>query len=753
MTKMSHKHGLRKLTRPVLTLSAAAFIALAFIVTVTARDLGGPGLPPNNARPSSLNAAKVARVDELTAPRRFWPRRWLPFPRFAALDGSSDEVRNWDVARMLPKGASIDLKLLVISADGSETDFTATTAFLNQIGVPYDTLIATKTPLTAAVLSDGGMRASYQGIILCTGNLMYFNTSSGQWQSAFTSAQWTTLWQYEAKFGIRQVTSYTYPYGYPDNYGLNLVTKQDTRTAPLEATLTAEGRQVFPYLNAANPVTIRSASAYLSTPCMPQGCGFSPANRPTMTPLLTTSEGYVIASIASYPDGRENLAVTAENGPDLTHSLLLSYGIINWVTKGYFLGERHVNIDVQPDDILVGDRIWDTKALTDTTGLTYRMTGADLHAMLNWQTEVQARPTTAGFTIEWPFVGNGASGMYTPDTLTPAIIATQASFNWISHTYTHVNLDVATVAQTHMELEQNDAVAKNRLFLTSYANDALVQPNVSGLNAPSAFQGLRDFGIKYIIDDTSQPRWKNASPNVGLYSTYQPSILIIPRHPTNLFYNLVTPAQWVSEYNCYYAPKGTCAGGKWRSWDHDLSYEEILDKESEMWLRYLLKWDLDPLMFHQANAGAYDGVHSLLSDLTDATLAKYNAMYNLPIRNQTQREVGIRMAERMAYNASGVRATLVVGKGVILSTTKGATIPVTGISFGTNKERYGGQTISYVAMGAGQVQVLPYPERAFGTVLVREVGDTLDCIPSSASEELEPLWLGPMLSDCHLVRG
>ncbi len=83
----------------------------------------------------------------------------------------------------------------------------------------------------------------------------------------------------------------------------------------------------------------------------------------------------------------------------------------------------------------------------------------------------------------------------------------------------------------------------------------------------------------------------------------QPNLLIIPRRPTNLFYNVSTPAEWVSEYNHFYGP-----GRSSRPyWDHDLSYSEILDKESEVWLSYLLKWDLDPLMFHQSNTRAYSG--------------------------------------------------------------------------------------------------------------------------------------------------
>jgi hypothetical protein len=50
-----------------------------------------------------------------------------------------------------------------------------------------------------------------------------------------------------------------------------------------------------------------------------------------------------------------------------------------------------------------------------------------------------------------------------------------------------------------------------------------------------------------------------------------------------------------------------------------LTYAEILDKESDLMVSYLARFDLDPLMFHQSNMRAYDGVNSLLGDLLHAT--------------------------------------------------------------------------------------------------------------------------------------
>ena len=383
----------------------------------------------------------------------------------------------------------VDMKVLVISADGRESDFTATQAHLRQIGIPFDTMIATQSPdLTAAKLSNGNIRGYYQAVILTTGNLTYFEPTTSQWQSAFTAAEWATLWDYEARFNVRQVTSYTFPYGFPDSYGLNLVSVQDTLTTPLQATLTTAGQGVFSDLNGATPISFNGAWVYLATV----------VNGAVTTPLITTPQGYAIASINTYPDGRQNLTVTAANNPELLHSMLLSYGVINWVTKGLFLGERHANMGYQIDDLYTEDDIWDPAALSDQTGLTYRNNAADITAALAWQNSIRSLPLTRNFRMEWAFNAEGASGIYVPDDLTPAVKANQAQFNFVNHTFTHLNLDApTTAAQVTTELSRNHNFRATVPF-TNYSRDSLVQPDISGLTNPQFFQAANQFGIRYI---------------------------------------------------------------------------------------------------------------------------------------------------------------------------------------------------------------------------------------------------------------
>ncbi len=122
-------------------------------------------------------------------------------------------------------------------------------------------------------------------------------------------------------------------------------------------------------------------------------------------------------------------------------------------------------------------------------------------------------------------------------------------------------------------------------------------------------------------------------------------------------------------------------------------------------------------MFHQANLRAYDGTHTLLTNLLDRMLQKYNQYYTLPVRNLTEEQIGKKMAERMQYNGAGVGAQIVppgaAGAGdpgsITITAQKAATVPVTGLDAGTagTVETYGGQYTSYVKPAAGQFVTIP----------------------------------------------
>ncbi len=127
----------------------------------------------------------------------------------------------------------------------------------------------------------------------------------------------------------------------------------------------------------------------------------------------------------------------------------------------------------------------------------------------------------------------------------------------------------------------------------------------------------------------------------------------------------------------------------------DLTYAEIVDFNSNKQLPYLLRGENDPWMFHQPNLVAYDGRHSLLSDLLDATLAKYNGYFTLPIQSPTMDALGQSIEARMKLQSAQVTATLQPNGAVTLSTNADVTVPITGLAV-AGAEIYGGQPTARV---------------------------------------------------------
>ncbi len=607
---------------------------------------------------------------------------------------------------------TVDLKVLVIAADGNEADLPAIQQTLDYLGTPYTLYVAAKTPggLTTGKLIDpaNSAHAFYQGVIL-TNAFLGYSPPGGGWQSALTTPEWTALWNFETIFHTRQINWYTYP---TQDEGFNWTTTPggvDTTTTPIAAPFTAAGKQMFSaYANTDTPVTIQNAYAYLATPL-----------DSNTTPLLSDSAGNALAAVRSFKDTsgtllRESLSLTFDSNPSLLHNLTLSYGLVNWVTKGLFLGDRHVSLLAQPDDVFNDNDIWlPDRACglsTENTGTTARMSGSDVQALINWQNAKQAQPTTPGFSLELPFNGVGTTaewlaeegnppGQFAQDTLTPMLKANQAQFKWISHTYTHANLDAISAADATTELKSNNQIA-NQLGLQRYSKKTLVTPDVSGLTNPAFLQAAVAFGVRYTITDTSRVGYNNPSPNAGIYNPLQPSLLMIPRHPTNLYYNVATPDQWLAEDHCLY-PDG--------AYGHAATYADLINRESNMLLTYLLRGDVDPLMFHQPNLIAYDGTHSVLGDLLDATFTKYSRIFNLPIQSPSEEELGVQFASRMSYNTSGVKAQLVANNKLVLTAQKDATVPVTGALAtcgACTAAPYGNQNITLVKIRAGQTLTL-----------------------------------------------
>jgi hypothetical protein len=552
-------------------------------------------------------------------------------------------------------GALVDARVLVITTDGSDPAAAAVQAALTRLGTPFDVHDATHgTRLTADQLASGS-HGRYNAVILDRGALL---TSAGT--SAFTSDEWQTLATYEATFGVRRAALYTLPdagYGFGGDVAL--------ASGTVNGLCTPAGQTIFAGANCANPIAIAGTVVYTA----------SGADAKTV-PLLLDDAGHPLAVTRSYDDGREALALTFDQIDGAAHTTQLLYGVIRWATHGLFLGERHVYVGVQIDDLFLPSAMYDGSA-------PYRITDADLQSFFNWQQGVRQSPAMAGFRAAFCVNTSKATD---GDPLTAKVLAIGSGFAFINHTWDHLDMTTMDYATAYSEFTRNDQRA-TQLGLMPFGTSYAVTPDVSGLANPNVLSAAAAAGIQYLVSDTSQPGYNNPSFNEGIVDTTFPGIFLIPRRPTDLYFNVSTPAQWVNEYNIV----------EKKSFD----YAGLVDHVSNTLLGYLVQGQNDPWMFHQADARDYGGGHSILSDLLDAAFQKYQALMTVPVFSPTMDELGRRVAARNSYDTAGASATIAAGGSLTIHVANhAATVPVTGLCTPA-AESYAGEQISYVDVSPG----------------------------------------------------
>jgi len=191
-------------------------------------------------------------------------------------------------------------------------------------------------------------------------------------------------------------------------------------------------------------------------------------------------------------------------------------------------------------------------------------------------------------------------------------------------------------------------------------------------------------------------------------------VLFIPRRPTAIFYDSARAqtgqvGSEPDEYNYFYGPKGIYRAGGAQDgtpfFATERTYQEIVDHEALVILRYLLRGEMYPLMFHQANLFLYDGEHTLLTHLMDSVAREWAKWSVLPVISVEQSQLGRMLSDRKAYWTAGVEATLYPGSRIEVQSREPASVPLTG----TKKEpceSYGPFSISQIAAGPESVTVV-----------------------------------------------
>jgi hypothetical protein len=355
----------------------------------------------------------------------------------------------------------LEAKVLLLSADGTEPGFAAWKYELSREGVPFDAVVsytgAAKTStLTDARLADyGAQHAKYDAVIVASGDLGHQVANPGgttSYLSALTDDEWAALAKFERTFGVRRLSDYTAP-----SPAHGLVTSGGASQDGKSGTLTATGQAAFPYLKGPLPIpnddpNVASSEAF--------GYAGTPVDPSTWQTLVAAPDGGAYLGIYTHPDdGREEMVMTVAGNENQSHVQLLRHGMLNWVTRGVFLGFQRNYLELQVDDLFLGDDAWDP--VTHTTNYdpaaASRMTAGDVAQAVQWS-------KNRGVRLDFAFNGGGSAlwmdqtGAGT-DPLVSAVVANKSAFGFINHTFDHPNLDCSSAPFIAKEINDNKAWA------------------------------------------------------------------------------------------------------------------------------------------------------------------------------------------------------------------------------------------------------------------------------------------------------
>lgn len=693
--------SLAPLSRSLLASGVVRFkVALLLLVLI-----GCSAEPPALLQPAEVSDPRT--VEEVQPPTLPVTPVTDPLP---ALSGSVPLEPSFR-AQATPSGR-LEMRLLLISPTADNPSLEALTALCDQLGVPCDTLVAAKEALDPERLVAPNGDARYQGVFL-TDNQLAFERAPGVWESAFSADEWNVLWDFGRDHGVRQVSLYTFPGTFPEDYGVRVAGYKSTDETPYPASLTAAGRTVFSSLKPGAQVPIRYAYTYQAS--LEPGTGVS------AQPLLTDAAGNVLGVTSTSVDGRERLALTMAHNPYLLHTQLLGYDLVRWVTKGVFIGERSFYYGMDQDDWFAPTDRWDAAA-GGVSG-EYRMTARDVVGVVEQQRKLRRDyPAAKNFAFTMAFNGAYADlkarrdcnvATKSPDPLTSLTLCHKNEFLWINHTLTHAYMDAPTsYAEALSEVGQNTLLAlKLGLVDRDYPLQSLVTGDVSGLgwfapngpdtgpkvdfglraSNPEFLRALRTLRVRYLASNMSVRSHEPDCWGCGIPHPLEPSVFLVPRWPTNLFATPTTPEDMMHAYNAVYGP-----GGSDPFFGRNLTYDEYLDVESDIALYHLITGSPYQHYQHVGNLREYAPGRSLAYDWTDRLLEKYSRYYSAPIQTLNWDALGRVVADRTSFRRSGVTGVWDRTKGqVSLTSPRGGAAFVTGTGGKLKTALAAGQTRTF----------------------------------------------------------
>lgn len=676
----------------------------------------------NAKAPENLNAERNLDLLKLN------PQEPMVGIDFSAVDKPIHELaaleQGSELETLAAASGRLEMKVLIISAVEDDSDLNAAKNMLDEIGIPYDVLIAKSQDLTTSRLARSNGDGNYYGIILAEGGLQY--ESNGSYPSALSNSEWDILHQYERDYKVRQLTMYTNGVVWSDkmieDYGIRTLAAPndhvDTTNQPYNVKFTSAGKAVFSTPKANSIIPIRYAYTYLTK--------LDSSGGVKATSLISDNAGNVLAATSTSVDGRERLALTFANNPYVIHAKVLSYDLVRWLTKGVFLGDKQYYFGLDQDDWFAPTDSWD--ASIGAINGEYRLSPHDAKNIVRQQRAIKNRYSfvrNSIFPYAYTMAYNASfsnpnarpscnENVRSADPLSSITHCVQKDFYWVNHTWSHEYMDWTNFWESYKQIYWNQYASYYWFKFHKHCRadyQTLVTGDISGLgwfnpagpDDPGLKQDLglyrsnkrflraaRYRGIRYVAGNQSVKSLEPDCKGCGIYHPLERSILIVPRWPHNIFYASTRPVDQMDAYNAYYGPNG-----KKPFFDHNLSYAEFVDFEANIALGHLLSGQQYSHYGHVGNLRDYSSGKSLSYDWIRATFDKYDKYYDLPILSMSWRNIARRTAYRTSFMKSGAKAIWDMNKKTItITTNKPALVYISGVHSGNCSWNYGKMAIS-----------------------------------------------------------
>ncbi|TKA53780.1 hypothetical protein B0A49_12364, partial [Cryomyces minteri] len=597
-------------------------------------------------------------------------------------------------------GATVDQTILVFARSSTEA-YSAYSGLLGY-GIPYQLVIVPQSGTTLPTLNSSATHGNYGGIITLSEISYDYN---GSWAPAITTDQYNQLYAYQISFGVRMVRLDVYPQA---QFGTTTtIAGTGCCGTGVEQLVSFTNTTGFATANLVSGATMTTQSMYHYPATITDTTGSTWQVAQFAPDSAGQFSGPTTAAVINNWSGRQQMIFFTSWATDWSPtSNFLQHAYIHWMTRGAFLGARKIYLNTQIDDIHL------TTDLYQPSGSSFRLSPADLPPRVSWMTNLNSRlPPGSNYKIELCHNGNGdiinatnieynanvdvctpvdavypndqpdtalefqkplRSGVdYWPATLdgapltyynwTPQCAKIDKLLNWftntanrdafshISHTFTHLNLDNATYADTAKEITFNQAwLEQVGISGGTFSPNGLVPPAITGMHNGDTINAWMANGITQVVGDNSRPVLLNpTNPWWPLISTVSSNgyagLTIMPRWPTTIYYNCDLPACTTQEWIDTSAGRG--------GFTNLLTYEKFTTS------RYLLALRQDPYMFHQANLRSSDvpgttvgsvTVYSLLQIWVETVTQEMTRLTNWPIVTKKHDDIAQLFLQRMA---------------------------------------------------------------------------------------------------------